>query len=611
MRHEWLRRSVRHGTVLALASGIAAAAPACNFLLGFDTSQCSRDSDCARFGEAYTCVSSTCVTTDASIADAGTKADAPAETGQQGCQSNLQCNTNRMNASEHFFCDKNPNSATRGQCVQIDYTDKAGVVVCFVPPYSKLYGSTANPDQLLDDNDILIGAFAPTGGNDPVVGPVQYTYELAQEELHAAGGIPGGTGSNGPRPLSIVYCNSDPAYVEEGVQHLVNTLHVPAILALFSDTSMPYFMGKYMVPNDVFTINAQETPFAMKNAAVNELLWNLLGTPDQLAPAFVDLMSKVETYARGRKMDAGSAPIRVALVTSASDCPLEFAIYNALSDPTTGLQFNGQNWQANLAAGNAKVIQTECPDTNQVTPGTYAPNVAEIVAFNPDVVIADTSQETGYIVPPVENTLYGEAGVTTLPIWILSTRNDQDVNVLAYLDTASNGESTTEKLTRFLGVQYADPADTSQVDAWMMRMQTQFAGTDPSTYAGRGNFYDAVFWLAYGYASAGPNAPVTGDSFKNGVRLLLSGQNVYPGDTLTISKAFTTIANSPTGTTYYGTLAQPNYPKPATGIPQSSGSVYCYNQVANAIVANYDELVIDPDAGVLEWNPNVTPCFSF
>jgi hypothetical protein len=610
MRRKKLTWALGRGAAVGLLGAAAATGVACNLFLDLKWSQCDNDSDCAAFGQAYTCVSSTCVVPDASdsTSDGGIESGG-IESGGAACQSNAQCNT--QNAGKSTFCDKNPDSGTHGKCVQINYTNDAGEAICILPPYPKLYGTTANPNQLLDDNDLLIGAFAPIGGNAPLVGPAQYTYELAQEELHAAGGIPGGTG-NPPKPLSIIYCDSDPAKVEQGVRHLVYTLHVPAILAAFSDTTTTNFVQKYMVPNGVFTLNPQYTPYALKNSDVKGLLWNLLGSPDELAPAFVGLVSRVEKYARGRKGDAGSAPVRVVVVTSASDCATEFAIYSALSDPDTGLRFNGQNLTANVSAGQAKIVQTDCADTNAVTPGTYTSAEAQIAAFQPDIVVALTAQETGYLVQGVEDALYAEAGTTTLPIWVLSTRNDQNSGVLAYLGKVSNGEAATQKLKRFLGVQFVDPSDTSQVAAWMMRMQTQFPGVDPSTYAGRGNFYDAIYWLTYGYASAGPGAPVTGESFKTGVRKLVSGPNIYPGDTLHIGQAFTGISNNPTGTTFYGTLAQPNFPNPASGIPLSYGSVYCYSQPnGTSVVATYDELVMDPDAGALVWNPDVTPCFSF
>ncbi len=607
MRPNNLRRALRRGVVCALLGGATAAGAACNLLLDLNPSQCSQDSDCQVFGQGYTCASSSCVPADAGTIDAKHES-AAGDGGAEACQSNALCNA--ANLGLNTFCDKDVDSGTFGQCVQIDYTDEAGVAVCIVPPYSMLYGGTANPNQLLSDNDILIGAFAPIGGSAPLVGPVQYTYELAQEELHAHGGIPAGSG-NSPFQLSLVYCDSNPLLVEEGVRHLVNTLHVPVILAAFTDTTLTNFVQTYTVPNGIFTLNPQDAPYALKNIDVKELLWNLLGTPDQLAPAFVGLVSKAETYARGRKLDAGAAPVRVAVVTDQSDCPTEFAIYSALSDPVTGIHFNGENLAANISAGAAKVIEVECADTNNVTAQTYAPAVAQIVAFQPDIILAITAYETGSIVGPVEDALYAEAGVTTLPIWILSARNDQNAGVLAYLNSVSNGEAETQKLVRFLGVQYADPLDTSQVTAWMTRMNTQFPGVDPSTYAGRGNFYDAVYWLAYGLASAGPNAPVNGDSFKTGVRKLLSGPDIYPGDTVNIANAFTAISDNPNGTTYYGTLARPNYPTPTSGIPQSSGAVYCYEQSGTTIVTNYDELVIDPDAGTLVWNDNVTPCFSF
>jgi hypothetical protein len=254
------------------------------------------------------------------------------------------------------------------------------------------------------------------------------------------------------------------------------------------------------------------------------------------------------------------------------------------------------------------VIQITCADTNSVTSGTYATARQQIVTFQPDVILALTAQETGDLVEPIEAALYANAGLTALPIWVLSTRNDEDLRVLSYLNSFSNGESAGNKLKRFLGVQWADPLDTSQVQAWMTRMQANFHGVVPSIYAGRGNFYDAIYWLAYGLYSAGVAAPTTGDSFAIGVRKLLSGPRIDEGN---VAQGFTTISNNPSGTTFYGTLGQPNYPDPASGIPQGSGSVYCYNQIGNQIVANYDELVMYPDGGSLGWNPNVTPCFLF
>src|SRR5262249_8347339 len=158
-------------------------------------------------------------------------------------------------------------------------------------------------------------------------------YQRALEEIHAAGGIPTGTGQ--ARPLSIVYCDADPAKAAQGVDFLVNHVHVPAILALFTETQAVNLIESYSDAG-VFTLNPQDTPVQLKNTDVHQTVWNLLGTPDQIAPAYVPLMKRVENYWNFslHPSDAATHSLKVAMITSGSNagCPIEQAINAALTD---------------------------------------------------------------------------------------------------------------------------------------------------------------------------------------------------------------------------------------------------------------------------------------
>lgn len=530
---------------------------ACTLLLNTQTEQCASDADCKAYGADLTCVASSCVAK--TVSDATPQTDGATDAGPE-CTTNEEC-------VARFFGEPVVCSKPAHRCVELKLPDTCSYVI--------------GADDVKNDNVVVFGAFLPLQGAAPLSQPLALAYQLALEELRKAGGLPGGTGAP-RRPLAAVLCDSDPARVELGVKHLVNTVQAPAMIALFSQTDMTRFVQDYTVPNGVFTLNPQDTTEALKNADVNRLVWHLLGTPQDVARAYRPLIARMETYVRKRPGNE-TRPLRVALVTSKS--PTEEAIEVVVRHSTNGIVVNGGSASENEANGTLLRISISSLDFE---PGaTFGPAVTQLANYRPDIVILLTGSESGPIVKALEPLLGADGGAAALPVYALSIRNAREASFLEYLGSNVN-EPTTAKRQRFFGIQYAGAAEPTPKTEFLARMRDAYPQVDPASYAATENFYDSVYWLAYGLYAAGPGAPSTGDSFKEGVRKLLAGPRVSPGAVSEISDAFLAISTSGAGVTFVGALGPPDI-DPARGTWRSVGAVYCYPK-SGPIKPAYDVL---------------------
>lgn len=579
---------------------VALVCGACSLFVDLSTDQCTSDGDCDRLGAALTCSAGTCVGPTSGLTDGGPEGGAE---GGQPCVGNAQCIDD--NFGEPFICEK-----TTKRCVSV----KLNEACAFVLPEA----------ELRNDNAVLFGAFMPLKDQSAPLGqPIALAYKLALEEIQKAGGLPGG---GGPRkPLVAVICDSTPKpegssaetpnYVELGVKHLTGTLHVPAVISLFSQTGMTTFFQDSLLPSGTFTLNPQDTTEALKLLDAKRLLWHLLGTPEDVALAYKPLLARMEPKVKAAHGNPTS--IKVALVTSAS--PTEESIAAVVRDAVKGIEFNGKNADANGALFKSITIPSlEADPTAQ-----FGSVVSELASFGPNVVVLLTSaNEAARITggyddatktyrPGLDAALTVDGGPgLPLPYYLLGPRNARASDVLAYLGTAFHGESSDAKARRFIGLQYAGAADKndpqSQYQQFLKRFAEKNPTVDPATYAGVDNYYDAVYWLAYGLYAAGPGAPVQGSSFGEGVRKLVTGPDVFPGTVAQISSAFTTITTS-SEATFRGALGVPNFDT-ASGAQRSVGSVYCYEKNSAAkYVPKYDVLRYAGPTAPLE--PVGDPCY--
>lgn len=552
---------------------------ACNLLMDLSTSQCATNDDCRALGDGLVCADHSCLrqaetvdTPDTGSAttttpDASTDADAA-----PACTSSEQC------ADGHYG---EPWRCVHGQCVPL----KSGVACPFV----------VEPSSARNDNALVLGAFLPLGGAAPLAQPLALTYQLTLSEISRAGGLPGGTGSS-RRPIVAVFCDSDPAVVEQGVAHLANDLEVPAVTALFSQTDATRFFQDYFLPKGIFMLNPQDTTEALKRVDGQRLMWHLLGTPEEFAAGYRPLVARTESYVRGRKALSPSTPVRLAVV--AVSAPTEESILNVIRDPAgTGMVLNG----APVVPGAANFLSLKIPSLETDPTADLSGVAADLAAFRPDIVVALTSAlELPHIVPALDRALATDAGASSLPVYVLGPRNASVPELKAYIGNP-DVEPAEAKRRRFLGLQYAGAADPTERDRFRARYAEAYPQVDPHGAYDTDNFYDAFYWLAYGFFAAGPGAPVKGSSFAEGVRKLLSGPSISGGPVTTISEAFITLSTSTTGGTFRGALGTPSFDV-ASGAAHSVASAYCYTRdgVTGLVTPKFDVLRYDPATSTLQ-----------
>lgn len=504
---------------------------------------------------------------DAFVPEAGPDA-APA------CRSNRECIDEAQGA---------PALCVRGDCVPID------TQVCVSPilPSNKILES---------DDAILFAAFLPVRGQNPLTTPVGLAYTLAIKELESAGGLPG------PRPVGLLLCGNEADIAERAIEHVTTELRLPAMIAGFDGTRLTTVVQD-AVRKEIFTLNPSVTPETLKYLDVKQLVWSLLGTAEDVARAYRPLLQRTELYVRSRRTpETENDPLKVALLVTNTLTEEAIATVlvdgtfdplNASRDASKALAFNdGKSAAQNEAAGHFLRIAVPAEENGE-TPD-YPSLVTELRSFQPDVVIALTRGEAGRIAEAMEN------GGGPRPVWLLGPRNATEDTVLGYLQSTTDSQFN-EKRNRFLGVQYAGTTNPEQRNAWLQRMKAAFPREDPNVYAAQENYYDAVYWLAYGLAAAGNGAPVNGASIRDGVRKMLSGPRVVPGPPEALAAAFLAI-NVGGGVTFEGALGPPDVDT-QFGTWNSVGAVYCYTDgdpsLRIAPHVRYDALRYDRTTGNL------------
>lgn len=574
---------------LVLGAGLVAmglTTAACSFFIDLSTDQCETTADCTgrSGGQSLVCNAGTCEAVITIGDDGGSDAEA------RPCATNAECNGDAAAFARPYICDRTGDSGTTGQCIPLLAPDDS---CAFVYPQGEATAEGA----------VYFAAFMPILNQaGPNATPLAFTYQLALDELAAAGGIPGG--ANGVRrSLVALFCDSTPEVAPNAVKHLTKTLHIPAVIPLFSQTDMTKFVQDDFVPNGVFVLNPQDTTETLKAINTNNLVWHLLGDPSVAARAYKPLVARTETYVKSRSQFGSPSTLKLAIV--ATNSPTEKSIVDVMrNDPKDGIVFNGKTPGDNGDA-TFKYIELPSAEINGVDPTKYAGQIADLRAWGPNVVILLTSslEVDPFLVGYEASAL--DAGASTDVMWLLGPRNASTPVLLDfvknYFGTDAPGKTFESRQTRMLGIQYAGDANklssSSQYNQYMARFKAAHPETSPADYASKENYYDAIYWLAYGLTSAGFGAPSEGSSFGTGVRKLLSGPDIYPGSARNIAEAMLAITSSFGGTTYQGAMGKPDF-NLQTGAANSVGAVYCYSKDASGLAKpTYDSLRYDPATG--------------
>lgn len=452
-----------------------------------------------------------------------------------------------------------------------------------------------NVDALRSENVVVVGGFVvPLQETPGFVRPSSLGYELALKELDQAGGIPGSPRRN----VAMIVCEPLPPNVWRSIDHVTRELRLPAIVGNFvsyvEDDRLR--VSQRAVNENVFTVNLSASPELKFAPDTKELVWNLTGTEEDVALAYRPLMQRVETYVANRP-DRPAGPIKVAVLSQGG--PISTVLrYGPIVSIASGIHTRDAS---KALVFNGKSVQENGDNYKEIDPGGYKLDpvgsaISALLAYRPDVIIALLGDVIDNIAAGYESAL----GASPPPVWLFGPRSAR--LIVPYLANASQGGFAAKK-PRFLGIDVAGLTDASERTAWLARMAAAYPNVPQATYVSRDVFYgadasyDAVYWLAYGLAAAGPGAPVSGPSFATGVRKLLAGPKIHPGSPDVIAGAFSQVSVG--NASFEGALGPPDVDA-RYGTWNTVGAVYCFEESAAGVAPRYDVLRFNRSTGALD-----------
>ncbi len=492
--------------------------------------------------------------------EAGTK---PGHAGQNStgsqCETNAQCVSG--NNDEPARC--RPSDHT---CVPLG-NDQCPVVL--------------GAEGATDPNAIVFGAFAPINPNAPADDPIIWAHQLAQQELGGenVGGLPDGPGGL-RRPLVVVICSDADADIDQGLNHLIDDVEVPAVIATLKPAALRRGFEAHQA-QQVFFLSPVAVTTPLVILPDDGLIWNFLGQPGDLAPTYKALLSRYEPFVRSRHAVADATPIKVTLVTTGD------AFNSELGDAVEpSLYFNGQGITANTKAGNYSAFTLKIADPQ------LGPLALDIIETRPDIIVSTANElltRPGGLLQQIEmewgnDTLKGTPEQRkNRPYYILSPYNVGDLAVTSELISGFIEGHEKAPNERFIGISIAGAEDTTLQRAYEGRLRK----LHKTPYVDTANYYDAVYFLAYAMFGSGEAQP-TGPGIARGMQRLLSGDSFNVGP-MVISEIFNTLREASTSISLQSTLGPPGFDA-KTGVRPVNGSVFCFDQagVPKSDVLRYD-----------------------
>jgi hypothetical protein len=333
----------------------------------------------------------------------------------------------------------------------------------------------------------------------------------------------------------------------------------------------------------------------------------MLGPPKDYAPGYREMLALTEAYLRRtRELEPADRKIKVAHVTSTDAFNEELKNF---VEPV--LRFNGDLDVTQNGAENylAVTINTALEPEEQAT--QIFDLAAQVRAFRPDVVISTAgpqfSQSRG-VLEYIE-TLWDDGTGTPRPFILLSPYNAGNTApvidlIESEMAVVGGGQAADpEAYKRFVGLSAAGAQDSTLQNQYASRLIGRFGmGANPDT----GNYYDAVYFLAYSMLGSGAAKP-TGPQIAKGMRRLIAGDRFDVGPTA-IAGVFEALADTETSIELYGTLGPPDFDAD-TGERIGTSSAFCFfKNSTSSVVPRIDVLRYDRDSAEFVGN---FPCFDF
>jgi hypothetical protein len=476
--------------------------------------------------------------------------------GRNAGGASTQCHTNAECIDDHF---DEPYVCQHGSCVRLETADCPLVL---------------GAGYLRERGTIIVGAYS---NFEPFATTAKsaYNYELAFEEFNATtGGLPDGPDGT-RRPLVAVVCNSRDPDLRPSLEHLIDDLEVPAILATLQHDKL---VEAFSIANDekgadVLLLSPFDANDALRVMDDGGLLWHMLSSTRDLADAYAPLVTRAEAFQNALR-PAPAEPIDVLMLVADYGANLELA-----EIVTRSVTFNGH---AATDPENANHFTRVEIDSGLAVP---SPDVSAAMAAldpaaPPHLVIALTTREVLGAIEPFE-LAFDESLGEPRPLYLLGPYLANEIAVTRY---ASDPQLPTLR-DQLLGVNYLSP-DSTLYDEYLARLTTAFPATSVSLESTE-NYYDAAYFLIYAFAAAGERATYRGPDLVEGLKKLIRhdvetepceaangcyavGPAPLPG-----ALAYLRGANvDPAGIALLGTMGPP-YFHPDLGVRQSRVGVWC------------------------------------
>jgi hypothetical protein len=451
--------------------------------------------------------------------------------------------------------------------------------------------------NLTQGDPIVLGAYNWLGYHSP--GPLSRdntiavdNYELAVNEFNQAslGGLPGGTGG-ALRPVLMVVCRAIPSASEASIQHLLNTLEVPGIVAFLSPADLNRAFN--LADGRALFVNPTESTSARANTNQDYLLWHLLGSPEDYAPPMAALLRRTEAYLRAQRAGTTDAtkPLYVTLVDS--DLPTLTLTVEALRPL---LRFNGMDAAQNEAAGYLRRVGTQSDLMHDVGDAWDALNELEL--HPPDIILGMATGE------------FVEQGIWQLEVdW--STKAPGRPRPFYLLAPTLFTSSTLMGIgwqleNRTVGINAAHYSDPRLYQEYVSRFVQAYPLLTGSEFTQAEYFYDAAYYLLYSVtASAQPG--FTGASLAQGFLRIIDPQ-ALPVDIgpMPLSSEIQPLRRF----AYYriqltGTTGPPNFDL-GSGVRTTTIGAWCLQQKGGIVEYEGDALRYNDASGEFD---GVFPCF--
>jgi hypothetical protein len=487
--------------------------------------------------------------------------------GSGECTSNLDC-VKKYNDAQPYRCRPADNT-----CVKLR-SDTCSLV----------YGNYKDP------NAVYFGAFATFNPSAPGDNSIIWSHLLALDEISGdlKVGLPGPDKTR--RPLVMVVCNNADDVVASGIEHLVDEVQVPAMIATLKPGDMLRAFADHS-KRDVFYLSPVPVSHDVATLDDDDKIWGLLGQQSDLAPTYAALLKLQEKRWKADPSRKAGDKLKVALISTkaAFDTDLATAVEPLLrfNDDTPALD-NGDNYLAiKLDADNPRLGE----------------NSQTVRDFGPDVILSAASDLFSMkkgLLELIELGWDADQSDKPRPFYVLPPYGAGTLSpIVQLLNAFIDGGLDTNPQLRFVGVSVAPAGDNTLQKAYEGRLRPLYAEADPDT----ANYYDAIYFLAYAMHGAGSDAPLTGSRIAQGMTRLLDGNDfdVGPG---TIKQTFDELTAG-ANVHVRSTLGPPDFDT-KTGVRAVDGSVLCFENKGLYVALRKHVLRYDRDQGALIGN---FPCF--